>query len=92
MRAFSPIGHFIPDSTDAPSFWPGDDIEVSVLASEEYKQVSKKRMEKLRDVVFEQTRVLSYNVMGCVYVWCYNAMASTKREGPDLRIPIQKLH
>ena len=45
MRAFSLIGHLVPDSKEAPSFWPGGDIEVTALASYDYKQVSKKRME-----------------------------------------------
>ena len=53
MRAFSLIGHLVPASKTAPGYWPGDDIEVSTLATEEYKAVSKKRMEKVHVPVCE---------------------------------------
>ena len=48
MKCFSLIRHFIPDAQPAPAFWPGDSVEADILESEEYKQVSKSRMEKLR--------------------------------------------
>ena len=48
------ISHLVPDSKEPPTFWPGDDIEVSVLASDDYKEVSKTRMEKLRDIVCDK--------------------------------------
>ena len=54
MRAFSMISHLVPDSKQPPTFWPGDDIEVSVLASDDYKEASKTRMEKLRDIVCDK--------------------------------------
>ena len=64
LRAFSLVEHLIPDSKDAPGFWPGDDVEASVLESEEYKQVSKGRMEKLRDLECDQT--VGYKNAGCL--------------------------
>ena len=48
------ISHLVPDSKQPPTFWPGDDIEVSVLASDDYKEASKTRMEKLRDIVCDK--------------------------------------
>ena len=55
MRVFPLIGHFVPDDKDAPGFWPCGDIEISALASDDYKQVSEKWVEKLRDSVFDKT-------------------------------------
>ena len=48
------ISHLAPDSKQPPTFWPGDDIEISVLASGDYKEASRTRMEKLRDIVCDK--------------------------------------
>ena len=48
MKTFSLISHLIPDSSPAPAFWPGDQVEADILASDDYKQVSSSRMSKLR--------------------------------------------
>ena len=49
VKTFSLIKHLIPGEKPAPSFWPGDQVETDVLASDDYKQVSANRMSKLRN-------------------------------------------
>ena len=49
VKSFSLIGHLIPDGIPDPAFWPGDQVEADVLASDAYKQISANRMSKLRD-------------------------------------------
>ena len=67
MRAFSLISHLVPDNKQPPAFWPGDDIEISVLASDDYKEVSKTRMQKLRDLVCEKAPSIYFpNLVGGV--------------------------
>lgn len=77
---FSLISHLLPDSKQPPAFWPGDDIEISVLASDDYKEISKSRMEKLRDIECEKRHVFPhpYLVAGGIKV--------------SFRIATRKLH
>ena len=77
VRAFSRIGHFVPDDKDAPGFWPCGDVEVSVLGSDDYKQASKKMMEKLRDSVCDQT-VSGYSSTGAG-CFCTGCCIESKR-------------
>ena len=48
MRAFGLTNSLLPTDDKAPAFWPGDQIVINDLESEEYRKLSASRLSKVR--------------------------------------------
>ena len=51
LRAFGLSNSMLPTDAKAPAFWPGDQIVINDLESEEYRKLSATRLSKVRQFV-----------------------------------------